>query len=247
VLSGRPGGGGTPERAPRDDGEVFDEYAASYDAALAEGLAVTGDGREFYAAERVRWVARRLGELGSRPHRILDFGCGTGTAVPLLLDAFPGATVRGVDPSARSLAVAREAVPSPRAKFSTVADFAPTGDVDLAFCNGVFHHIPPAGRDAAVALIRAALRPGGLFAFWENNPWNPGTRYVMSRIPFDRDAETLSPPQARAMLRRDGLQPLTTDFRFFFPRFLRVLRPLEDVALTRVPLGGQYLVLCRRG
>jgi hypothetical protein len=49
------------------------------------------------------------------------------------------------------------------------------------------------------------------------------------------------------MLRRDGLQPLTTDFRFFFPRFLRVLRPLEDVALTRVPLGGQYLVLCRRG
>jgi hypothetical protein len=51
-----------------------------------------------------------------------------------------------------------------------------------------------------------SLRPGGLFAPWENNPWNPNTRYVMSRIPFDRDATTLSPPKAVGLLRQNGFQ-----------------------------------------
>jgi hypothetical protein len=26
---------------------------------------------------------------------------------------------------------------------------------------------------AAVDYVYRSLRPGGLFAFWENNPWNP--------------------------------------------------------------------------
>jgi len=37
-----------------------------------------------------------------------------------------------------------------------------------------------------------------------NNPWNPGTRYVMSRCEFDEDAITLSPPQCRKLLRSSG-------------------------------------------
>ena len=40
--------------------------------------------------------------------------------------------------------------------------------------------------------VRQGLRPGGVFALWENNPWNPGTRLVMRRIPFDRNAVLLS-------------------------------------------------------
>jgi hypothetical protein len=41
----------------------------------------------------------------------------------------------------------------------------------------------------------------------ENNPWNPGTRYVMSRIPFDRDAIPLTPSAARHLLKRAALRP----------------------------------------
>ena len=65
---------------------------------------------------------------------------------------------------------------------------------------------------AAIDYVLRSLRPGGLFAFWENNPWNPGTRYVMSRIPFDRDAITLSPLEARQLLRVGGFEILRTDF-----------------------------------
>ncbi len=117
-------------------------------------------------------------------------------------------------------------------------------DIDLAYCNGVFHHIPPADRPAALRYVARRLRPGGMFALWENNSWNPGTRLVMHRIPFDRDAEPLSPVACRRMLRECGFEVVRTEFAFIFPHALRALRPVERYA-NRLPLGGQYMVLAR--
>ena len=86
---------------------------------------------------------------------------------------------------------------------------------------------------------------GGVLALWENNPWNPGTRFVMSRIPFDRDAVMLSARQAVHLVSGAGLTPMTIDHAFIFPRALNALRPLESW-LAGWPLGGQYQVLARR-
>jgi hypothetical protein len=77
---------------------------------------------------------------------------------------------------------------------------------------------------------------------WENNPWSPGARLVMSRIPFDRDAIMVWPVQARRLVREAGLSVLGTDFAFVFPRSLRFLRSTES-SLRRLPLGAQYQVL----
>jgi SAM-dependent methyltransferase len=128
-------------------------------------------------------------------------------------------------------------------RFSTPEHFPAAGEIDLVFCNGVFHHIPLDQRGRAMRYIFDSLRPGGIFAFWENNPWNPGTRYVMSRIPFDRDAITLSPPAARRLARASGLEVMMTRFLFYFPKSLSWLRWMEP-ALATTPLGGQYVVLC---
>ena len=117
--------------------------------------------------------------------------------------------------------------------------------MDLAYCNGVFHHIPPQQRVRAVAVVNGALHVGGLFSLWENNPWNPATRYVMSRCAFDRDAQTLTPPETQSLLRKGGFEILRTDFRFIFPRVLRVLRKLEDL-LYGLPFGTQYHILSRK-
>jgi hypothetical protein len=105
--------------------------------------------------------------------------------------------------------------------------------------------VPPDERQEQLKYIFGSLRKGGLFAFWENNPWNLGTRIVMSRIPFDRDAKTITAGAARRMLKRTGFQVLRTDFLFIFPHFLRWLRPLEALA-TRFPFGAQYQILCRK-
>jgi hypothetical protein len=84
-----------------------------------------------------------------------------------------------------------------------------------------------------------------LLALWENNPWNPGTRYVMSRIPFDHDAITLNTRQSRRLVMAAGFEVLRTDYLFVFPHFLRWLRTLE-APLSSIPIGGQYELLCRK-
>jgi trans-aconitate methyltransferase len=174
----------------------------------------------------------------------MDFGCGTGSAIPFLSNELELESLVGVDASTRSLAIAQHTYGT-RARFVPLAEYQPKGDFDLVFCNGVFHHILPGDRVAAVDTVYASLRPGGLFAFWENNPWNPGTRYVMRRISFDRDAITLSPPAARRLLRERGFEVMRTDFLFVFPRSLSWLRCLEPLSRS-LPLGAQYEVLCRK-
>jgi hypothetical protein len=67
----------------------------------------------------------------------------------------------------------------------------------------------------------------------------------MSRIPFDHDAITLTPPQARCLLRAGGFEVLRTDFAFIFPRMLAALRRLEP-RVSLLPLGAQYQILCRK-
>lgn len=222
----------------------FDSYAGDYEGALGQGVRLSGEDPSFFPRGRVAWLAGGLAELGVPSRSILDFGCGTGSATPFLLE-LPGAErLVGTDVSLASLEVARREHASERATF-VAPEAAPRGEMHVAHVNGVFHHIPPDQRSAAVAQIRAALCPGGVLAFFENNPWNPGTRMVMRRIPFDRDAETLSAPVARRLLRGGGFDVLRTDFLFVFPRALSMLRPLEP-RLARAPLGAQYLVLARR-
>ena len=228
------------------DSAGFDQFAPAYDAALQQGLSATGESKDYFAHGRVQWLGNYVARTGLRPKHILDFGCGTGTSVPLLR-SLPGVeAVTGVDTSEESLRVgAGEYGSLGNIQFATLERLPPAGNMDIAFCNGVFHHIPLKDRAGAMRYVFDSLKPGGVFAFWENNPWNPGTRYVMSRIPFDADAITLSPPEAAGLSRAGGFEVLATRFLFFFPRSLAFLRPLE-VMMERIPLGGQYIVLCRK-
>ena len=223
----------------------FDQYANDYEALVERSLAASGEGPAYFARRRAEFLTNQLSRLGVRPERVLDFGCGTGGAVPHLLEVLRPAGVVGVDPSAKSLEVARKRHGAANVTFHLPSDSPPTGDIDVAYCNGVFHHIPPRQRAEAVDYVYRSLRPGGVFSFWEHNPFNPGTRYSMYRCPFDEDAVTLTAGQARRLLRAAGFRVLRTDYLFIFPRFLKALRGLEAV-VTKLPLGGQYEILCRK-
>jgi SAM-dependent methyltransferase len=233
-------------RTAQTDQAEFDSHATDYDAELMQGLAVTGETKDYFAQGRVSWLAGRLKAYGVAPQSCLDFGCGTGGGRHWLMDGLGVTSYFGYDPSAASLEIARKA----SAAVSGVSWSADIGNVadasiDLAFCNGVFHHIPIEQREAAVQAVWRALRPGGWFAFWENNRWNPIVHWMMSRVPFDRDASMLFPGQARRLLGGGGFEVMMTDYFFIFPAALKVLRPLE-ASLCKLPLGGQYMVLARK-
>ena len=242
-----------PQMTTTKPTEEFDEYAESYNEALGKALAASGEGREYFAEGRVAWLARCLTELNVQPRSVLDFGCGDGFTAPMLRDTLKAPFVIGVDVSAKSIAVAREKYGTRASdsfvgriiSFERLGAFKPAGEIDVAYTNGVFHHIPPAERDKAVGIVRDSLKPGGLFAFWENNPWNPATRYVMARCEFDKDAQMLRPATARKLLKKNGFEIVRTNYRFIFPRSLRMFRRFEDLVF-KAPLGTQYMVLARK-
>ena len=225
----------------------FDQFAESYDEVLNTAISASGEDKNFFAEGRIRWLAGLLEQRGFAPQNVLDFGCGTGTATTLFHQFFGTVDVTGVDVSPASLDVARRDHEElgQHAKFIELEKYQPEGTTDLAFCNGVFHHIPLAERAQAMSCVFESLRPGGLFAFWENNPWNPGARYCMWVNPFDKDAIMLSPVEARQRMKTAGFRILRTDSIFFFPRPLAWLRRFEP-SLSRFPLGAQYLVLAER-
>lgn len=223
----------------------FDSFATSYEADLDQALSVSGENKDFFAGGRVKWLAQRLQRLAFHSNSALDYGCGIGGTAVLLQHHLRVPEVIGLDVSVRSLEVAQSRHQKDGITFLTFEQYDPHGSIDLVYCNGVFHHIPPAERDQAMQYIYRALKPGGLFALWENNPWNPGTRWVMSRCSFDRNAITLTPPETAKLAGRNGFRVLQTDYQFFFPRSLRWFRIFEP-RLANVPFGAQYMVLCQK-
>ena len=81
----------------------FDAYAADYDAALAQGLAVSGEDKMYFACERLAWLAACLRALGEQPTTVMDYGCGIGSATPALFALLGATLVLGMDIAPQSL------------------------------------------------------------------------------------------------------------------------------------------------
>jgi SAM-dependent methyltransferase len=224
--------------------EPLFDLSAEYEQMLNQGIRLSGEDRHFFLIGRVRYLMGIL-PMGFQPKRILDFGCGIGDTTAYLASMFPAAEVIGMDESAKALEHAVERFGADRVRFEGIENISPDY-FDLVYVNGVFHHIPPAERIGALNLIRQSLSPGGRLALFENNPWNPGARMVMKRIPFDRDAIMISPREAVRLVSESGFQhPAQVRSLFYFPRFLAWLRAAE-VVLDRLLLGAQYCVLVQK-
>jgi len=225
----------------------FDRYARQYDEALGMGLRLSGEGKDYFARGRVEAVRAWLADSGGAPERVVEFGCGVGTNVAALRAIWPALDIVGLDVSEESLEAARERHGATGARFMTPDAFrrAGEGPAGWVLCTGVLHHVPPAERPAALAFMRDLLAPGGCLTIFENNPYNPGARLVMRRIPFDRDAVMVRPGWLRAQMAALGLEQPACRYLFVFPRFLSALRFLEP-ALSPLPLGAQYGVFARR-
>jgi SAM-dependent methyltransferase len=219
--------------------QLFDR-AAEYEAMLNQGIGLSGESQEYFIAGRIQDMRSRV----RSPRRILDFGCGTGKACAYLASVFPEADVVGADLSDDALRFARTNFASDRVAFEKIDDLPQFEGFDLCYINGVFHHIAPDERQRTLVMIRKLLHRRAYLALFENNPWNPGTRMVMSRIPFDRDAVPLSYLEARRRVLAAGFDVHETRFLFYMPKGLAALRFVEPL-FVRVPLGAQYYVLAR--
>jgi tRNA (cmo5U34)-methyltransferase len=120
-------------------------------------------------------------EYTSQSPRALDLGCGAGNLSLRVNRALPGGTYHLVDLSANMLERAQERILGAGGKIGSVyqGDLEsytwPTDAMDFVMASAVLHHLR--SRESwgqVLSQIHRALRPGGLFFFWdylrENHP-----------------------------------------------------------------------------
>ena len=139
----------------RDIRRRFDRVAAGFDDA------------DFVHAVTRAGLLERLAPMLVEPRTIVDLGCGTGSACPLLAGRFRRARVIGIDLSANMLR-ALERKRSWRSKTAAVqADAAALpladGSVDVIFANLLLPWIDDPG--AVFSEVARVLREGGLLLF----------------------------------------------------------------------------------
>ena len=215
----------------------FDEFAESYDRVLGESLPASLNESGYFAEYKIALMAERMKQ--APPKRILDFGCGAGRSLPYLARQFPEAELWGYDVSSESLKFAKQRAPKAR----LFSQWTEVGGVefDAIIAANVFHHIPKTDRKFALEQCRDALAPAGQMFMFEHNPYNPLTRWVFERCPFDVDAAMLTLREALDLSGTAGFSTETHGYTLFFPRPLAWFRSLEQF-LRVLPLGAQFYV-----
>jgi SAM-dependent methyltransferase len=223
----------------------FDRYSKSYDQAVNSAISFSGLKVDFFTRAKVDYLDRLISRHfhGAAPPSILDVGCGVGNTLSLLAAKYP--RLAGVDVSSACICAARERMPD--VDFATYDGIHlphPDGSFDLAFAICVFHHVAPADRDPLIRDIKRVLRPGGLFAIFEHNPFNPVTLHIVKSCEFDADARLLRSKEAESLMQDAGFKDVFSRFILTLPPAGGFLRRL-DQAFSRAPFGAQYYTLGR--
>jgi SAM-dependent methyltransferase len=167
---------------------------------------------------------------------VVDLGCGTGFYSSLMAEA--GATVLGVDPNEKYIAIAREHA-APRARFETVSvgsagalDQIPTGSADYVFMSDalLFYFVPASPKQVADIQvlfrdIARILKPGGTFIsvephgiFWlmpwlgdERRPFTVLTEYAQRTFAVTPNVSTFIQACARGGFAVTWMEELLPD------------------------------------
>ena len=221
----------------------FDRFSGTYEELLKDPIRdrFMGPGPQFFHLRKRDLIREYFSSHGidTRGLRYLDVGCGKGELLSLLRDDFH--QVAGCDPSSAMLG-SRQDVETRVQDDPGQIPFADAAfDFVTAVC--VYHHVPPSSRLMLTREAYRVVKPGGVFAIVEHNPYNPVTRLIVSRTPVDADAVLLRPSEARECMRLGGFACSSPRYFLYFPEplYRRGGDRLERL-LRSVPLGGQYAI-----
>jgi ubiquinone/menaquinone biosynthesis C-methylase UbiE len=222
----------------------FDQYDSNYQSLVEDSMSFSGMSHDYVTrvkADLIASIAKQtFGSLEGK--HVLDVGCGVGLTDIFLVDR-PW-HVSGTDLSSKSIEQARRRNPKVNYVVGSV-DQLPFDDefFDVCFTICVMHHVPPPQWTSFLCEMRRVLKPGGIALVLEHNPYNPLTRLVVNRCPFDADAVLLSRSTLGQRLKAAKLSPRQTQYFLFTPwERLRFL----DRAIGWLPLGAQYCTIADR-
>jgi ubiquinone/menaquinone biosynthesis C-methylase UbiE len=236
-------------------GPEFDKYARDYSGGNEDRIRrMFGKDIDQFIYVKAKWLWSYLRNnlnkaILNENCKLLDYGCGTGEMLKWLkLLGFSG-QLYGCDVSQAMLVEAENRWnDSPKPLFScigeTKTDFADNYfSFIVATC--VFHHIDPDKRDTVLREVKRILKPGGIFAVFEHNPFNPVTRLIVKRAVIDKNAVLLYPKETRNRFDKALFTDSILEYIMFFPPNIKIFHKLEKY-LTWFPLGAEYVVVGRK-
>lgn len=218
--------------------QEFDDYSKEgyedlIDDPLKRRLGGSGD---FFHRLKLRWM---LPFIQGEKSRHLDLGCGEGPLLTMLRDEAPGSHV-GVDVS-QGMLEGMDGV----ALFDGGTLPFPDETFDTLSIACVLHHVLPEDRPRLFEEMARVLKAGGRSFVFEHNPFNPLTRFIVSRTPVDENAILLKSAEV-GKLARSCFESTEVKYYLFFPQALSFLETLGERALSQLPLGGQYCAVLRK-
>jgi SAM-dependent methyltransferase len=225
----------------------FDKYSDDYRDAVEDSISFVGADLDFFTRAKADVLLELVRDRIGEPTRatFLDVGCGPGETDRFLKGRV--GRLAGVDVAPRMVERASHRNPWAEYRSFEPGEQLPfeDGSFDVCFAIAVLHHVPWSERAALIDGMKRALRPGGLLAVFEHNPFNPLTRRAVAGCEFDRDAELLRSHEARRLLREAGLSDPGRRYILFFTRTSGLLRGIER-RLGWLPLGAQYVAFAQR-
>ena len=228
----------------------FDCYIKDFRKNHDKEMGLVGESSSFMAELKVMKLKEWLPDHINNAKKIFDFGCGDGLMTSFMKRYFPHTEIFGVDPSPASIEIARESYPE--IHFSVNYDEKcdlnfEDNTFDISVAVGAFHHIPFKNHEGYMKEIFRTLKPNGTFVLFELNPYNPATQFIFRRSPVEVNAKMLKPSYAIDLLKKycKANDKITRKYYFFFPHFLRFLRPCEKY-LASLFLGGLYAIIVER-
>ena len=220
----------------------FDKLSSEYKNILDRDVRLSGEDSVYFAFYKAAYVHKYLGDTfkGS----ILDYGCGIGAVTGALTKCFKNRSVSilGHDISSKSIDEARGRVEG--IDFSENYKDIEGRAFDVIIIANVLHHVPVGERyDFLKKAIVCLAKNGRLFIF-EHNPYNPLTKLVVKLSILDRTASLIRAKEMAGLLKSAGIDTVEKKYIIFFPKILRLFRPLEP-ALGSLPIGAQYVFIGR--
>lgn len=116
-----------------------------------------------YAEVRFRAGLDLIARIPKADYRVIyDLGCGTGHLTRILAEAFPGASVSGIDSSPDMLAEARREFPAMSWSQADIAAWRPAVPPEVIYSNAALHWVP--AHETLFPSLLQMLHPGGVLA-----------------------------------------------------------------------------------
>jgi SAM-dependent methyltransferase len=225
----------------------FDRLAPVYEELLQDPVRdfFSGEGSQFFHLRKRDVILEYFRDRGIETQGLhyLDVGCGKGELLTLLQGDFKRSA--GCDPSSEMLSELRGVEARVQEDPEKLPFESRSFDFISAVC--VYHHVPPSARVALTTEVRRLLKPGGIFAVIEHNPYNVITRAIVNRTPVDQNAVLLNCFEVKKLMQSAGIGIDHSKYFLYFPERMYPFLRTAEACLGTIPLGGQYAVFgCSR-